>query len=230
MAHRLLLFDIDGTLIRTRADRLALEQAIARVFGFDGALEGMGMMGRTDLEIVEEALARGGVAMPGDLMRFWEVFQAALHGVLEAGCPLTVLPGVERLLEAAARRPNLHLGLVTGNARVTARTKLEHAGLWHRFSVGAFGCEHRDRAELVRIARSRAAALWGEGLRGKRVALVGDTDRDIHAARASGVRAIAVATGFSPAEELAAHSPDLVLHDFGGADTLARILDVVSLE
>ena len=230
MTIRLLLFDIDGTLIRTGAGRVALEQAMATVFGIQGALEGIRMAGNTDLEIVSRALARHGMSVPSDLTYLWSVNGKALRHVLGQGYPLEVLPGVESLLEGASATPGVHLGLVTGNARTTARIKLEQVGLWQRFSVGGFGDEHPDRADLIRLAWTRAVERWGPVLQGAGVVLIGDTPRDLRAARRAGVRAVGVASGFCSRKELASHAPDLLLPDLAVPDGLEQILALADQE
>jgi phosphoglycolate phosphatase-like HAD superfamily hydrolase len=119
-----------------------------------------------------------------------------------------VLPGVEELLGRLAVRPDVRLGLVTGNVAAGAAVKLGAAGLAHHFTVGAFGSDEEDRNRLVPLARERAEACWNETFPGGRTVVVGDAEADIACARAGSAQAVAVASGPTPRDRLAALTPD----------------------
>jgi phosphoglycolate phosphatase-like HAD superfamily hydrolase len=110
------------------------------------------------------------------------------------------------------------VGLLTGNIEAGARIKLGPTGLWPRFRLGAYGSDHADRTRLPRVAAERAEALVGRPFSGRDTVIIGDTPRDIGCARAFGARAIAVATGWHTAQDLAAHAPDHVFADFSAQD------------
>jgi phosphoglycolate phosphatase-like HAD superfamily hydrolase len=214
-ARTLVLFDIDGTLIRRAGPhhRLALEEAVRRVTGLETTTDHIPLHGMLDPDILAqmmrnagaaEALIRG--AMPRILETAGRIYARTVPSLKRKTCP-----GVRALLGRLARRGVL-LGLVTGNVPRIGWKKLERAGLKQYFRFGAFAGMRPDRAGLVRLAiRQARRAGWIDA--GARIALVGDTPADVRAAQANGITAIAVATGISSAEELASQAPDLLLED-----------------
>jgi phosphoglycolate phosphatase-like HAD superfamily hydrolase len=217
---RLVLFDIDGTLLlRASAEhRAALHDAISEVWGVeDPGAAPVEAAGRTDVDIARAICLLAGV--PAE--RFADGvadFRAAATAAYARRCPddlsPTVSPGMHDVLADLARRGRHLLALLTGNLEPVARLKLERAGLGSFFAsgLGAFGSDHEDRAALPAIARRRAAHLAGDGEPWPREAtvVVGDTPRDIACARADGVGVVAIATG--------PFAPDRL----GGADAVVR--------
>lgn len=212
MTVRLLLFDIDGTLLlRASAEhRAAIHAAVGEVWHIaDPAAVHVDAAGRTDLDIAREICLLSGV----DAARFddrVDDFRAAATAAYARRCPpdlsAAVSPGMAEVLETLHDGDGHVLGLVTGNLEPVARLKLERAGLGRFFprGRGAFGSDHEDRSALPAIARRRAAQLAGRERPWPREAtvLVGDTPRDIACARADGVRVVAIATGPYPAARL----------------------------
>ena len=198
----LLLFDIDGTLLRGAADAHAdaVYAALRSVYGVrDPAAAHVAPAGRTDLEIARLILLDRGVP-PDRIDAGHEDLRAACCEEYVRRCPDSlrdkVIPGIVELLSDLDGRPGVHLSLVTGNLEPIARLKLARAGIGHHFpsGQGAFGSDAEDRAELPAIARSRAGDR-GVPHRRAQTLLIGDTPRDIACAHADGVRCIAVATG-----------------------------------
>jgi phosphoglycolate phosphatase len=224
---RLVLWDIDGTLIRARALLgQAWDQALATVFQLEGELARVEMAGKTDSQIALEVLALHGWtddrAIP-HLDRFREAYVAGLHEVREVlEDHIDVLAGAPEILNRLAEL-GVRQSLLTGNYEAAARLKLGSVNLDHHldFEIGAFGSDHRDRLRLVPIAVEKARRLHDPGLTAGDVVVVGDTPRDIACARAGGARAVAVATGQFSAEVLAQHAPDALLP--GLADTEAAV-------
>jgi phosphoglycolate phosphatase-like HAD superfamily hydrolase len=207
---RLILFDIDGTLIATGG---AGERAFADVCRAEfGVLNGtlrLHFAGRTDPSIVRDFFAHHEIApSPENFQRFFDRYVFHLEHVL-GKLNGRVLPGVLTWLAGLGARtsPPL-LGLLTGNISLGARIKLGHFGLWDRFETGAFGDDHEDRNEIARIARVRARLRLGDELRDDEILVIGDTPRDIECARAIGAKVLAVATGSYTADELRAHRPE----------------------
>jgi len=218
----LLLFDIDGTLVRRAgaAHRRAIEVALARVHGVEGAdVSRAEPAGRTDLEIVRRlALAHG---VPAECIdeRMDDVREAACETyarTAEEDLSANVLPGVFELLADLRGRDDVRLALLTGNFEPIARLKLARAGIGGFFSpwAGGFGSDAEDRAELPALARARAGGADGPWPR-RRALVIGDTPRDIACARADGIGVICAATGPYPVEDLegadavAASAPEL---------------------
>lgn len=204
------LFDIDGTLITTGgAARESFSAAAKACWGVEDALADIPFAGRTDPGIVADIAAKHGIVVDDQaLRRFWALAFAEMGERLSPGRG-RVLPGVERLLDAIAERPEWVRALLTGNSGGMAKVKLEHYRLDQRFVFGAFGDEAPDRNALARIAVARAYER--HGVPPERCIVVGDTELDVACARAAGARVIAVATGIRSYDELAALGPDRVL-------------------
>jgi phosphoglycolate phosphatase-like HAD superfamily hydrolase len=223
---RILLFDIDMTMLRTAgAGRAAMEAAFLEEFGIAGATEGVLFDGRTDRGIFIECLERYGLAgdaSPENLRRFCARYLEHLPRTLAAK-DAVVLPGVVELLDALTGEEAI-VGLATGNLRRGAAHKLGHFGLWERFAGGGFGDDHIIRGELVRSGIAELEAIFALEPGEADVIVLGDTPLDVAAAHHAGARALGVATGrFSP-EQLRTSGADFAVADL--SDT-ARVLDLL---
>ena len=214
---KVVLFDIDGTLVLTGgAGVRALNRACEQVAGIRDAVTDVPLAGRTDWIILQDAIRRAGRELDGALLSGIKTcFVPALREeiLLPGQGVKAVLPGVRELLDALAARPDVFLGLITGNFEEGARIKLEHFDLWRYFPCGAFGDDAADRNELVPIAMSRAKACGVPDVPPHRVFVVGDTPRDIDCARAAGATAVAVATGHYDVDALRESGADHVFAD-----------------
>ena len=223
--RRLVLFDIDSTLINTGgAGVQALKLASKKRFGIDDDLSGVEIAGRTDSGIVRQILAKHGT-QPTDeeLRRFFDTYIELLARQL-AITEGRVLPGIVELLERLESRPHITLGLLTGNLARGAQLKLEHYGLWKYFPFGAFADDHHDRNELGIVASARALEHTGRQFAPSSVDVIGDTEHDIACGKAIGARTIAVATGSRPREILAKSEPDFLFDDFSQTnDVIAEL-------
>jgi phosphoglycolate phosphatase-like HAD superfamily hydrolase len=197
----LYLFDIDGTLLQCAGSgREAFDAVFAERHAVAGASEGIRYGGKTDPAIVEE-IYRARLGRPptaGETAAFLDAYLPRLRRLL-ADRGVRVLAGVEGALAYLKARPDVVLGVATGNVRAGADAKLAAAGLAHWFELGGYGCDSHLRAELVTAAIERGRARGPV----REVVVVGDTIHDIAAARAAGATACAVATGVDPAEALA---------------------------
>jgi len=223
--QRLLLWDIDGTLISTgAAGHRAIESATAQRFGGSGNLEGIEIAGRTDLSIAHQVLAKHGEPVTDANT---QSFLALYLELLAEELPRSkgrVMPGVLELLQRTEDRPDVILGLLTGNLRRGAQLKLEHYKLWHFFALGAFADDHHDRNQLGGFALDRVQEHCGEEIPPANVDVIGDTGHDIACGKAFGARTIAIATGSWPRERLAEHAPDFLFDDFSNVEEVISTL------
>jgi phosphoglycolate phosphatase-like HAD superfamily hydrolase len=229
---RIILWDIDGTLLRTRRQgsfRDYTRPVLARMFGTAGRLEELTVSGMTDLQIVSEALRDEGFT-PAQVRERAPELAALYHEELER---LTgreelyyELPGVRRALEFAEASPRYLNSLLTGNVEPAARLKLRLVGLDGFFRLpGAFGEDSHDRRDLPALALERLGRRLRIELKPSQLIVVGDTPNDIACALHSGARSVAVATGRAhSAEELRAHNPDAVLPDLSDTELFMRTL------
>ena len=225
---KLVLFDVDGTLISARgAGRRAMRVAFERVFGTAGGIDRYDLRGRTDTRIVHDVMSAEGwepARVKERLDAFFEVYVAGLTTEIGDGQNVITLPGVAALVERLDQSTVAVQGLVTGNIEEGARVKLLPTGLWPRFQIGAFGSDHMDRRRLPSLAARRAHALLGTAFSPREVIVIGDTPHDIDCARAFGAVAVAVATGQHSRDELLAERPDLFFDNLGDVDKVLAAL------
>lgn len=200
---RLVLFDIDGTLVRCgRQVGPMFLDAVHAVFGTRGDWRNYSFSGKTDGQIVVELLEAEGHERRSILPQLPEVQRIYLERVETELNPerMKLLPGVRRLLEELRREPDIHLGLVTGNWERGARAKLAPFGLNEFFTLGAFGEDGVAREDLPPAAIARARVEFSREFSPEEVLVVGDTPNDVYCAHAHGIQCLAVTTGFvSPA-------------------------------
>ena len=227
----LVLFDIDGTLLRAGEPVHARSVAVAckEVFGVDAELGQVSHAGRTDRWILQSLLALYGIPPEESEPRLPEAF-AAMEAYVAAQLPPSlaerVLPGVPETLAALAER-DLALGLVTGNLRGIAEAKLSKAGIWGPFAaegggIGGHGDVSSERADLVRAALVMAEQSLGRPVPAASAVIIGDTPHDIDCGRACAARTVGVATGRFTAAQLRDAGADFVLDDLTDQAPLLR--------
>ena len=209
------MFDIDGTLIRRAGPhhRQALVDAIRSTVGVETTTEGVPVAGMLDGDILVTMMTRAGM-QPGAIRKAMPQVMERAQAIYCRTSPQLarkVCPGVRRMLGRLQRR-GIVIGLVTGNLTKIGWRKMERAGLRPYFRFGAFAELAKDRAGLVRIAIKHARREGWIG-RDTRISLIGDHPNDVRAAKANGIRAVAVATGLVTIDELKLHSPDVLVPD-----------------
>ena len=222
---KLLLFDIDGTLLLTgRAGEHALRAAFKERFGVDDDLSSISFAGSTDGAIARQMFAPHDI--PPTAENIADLFDGYVHH-LAMELPRRegkVLPGIVELLEVLHGREDCVLGLLTGNIEKGAELKLSHYGVWDFFEFGAFADDHIDRNKLGPVAHSRAVERHGISFEPEDVFVLGDTPRDIDCARAAGFVAVAIATGSCGKDELASHGPDFLFGDLSDTRGVLAVL------
>jgi phosphoglycolate phosphatase len=222
--RRLVLFDIDGTLLSTNgAARRAFHRALLEVFGTAGAITGHPFDGKTDPQIARELLTDAGLPsamVDRQLPALWPVYLRELAIELsQPGHSTTLYPGVTELLDALAQQPETALvGLLTGNIQPGAELKLASVRLGGRFAVGAFGSDGERRDALPAVAVARAKQLCGTAFHGEAIVIIGDTPHDVTCGRSLGVRSIGVATGSYDRSALQDAGAHATLPDFQDVD------------
>lgn len=228
---KLVLFDIDGTLVWTDgAGRRAIHRALTEVFGSIGPAD-YRFDGKTDPQIVRDLMRSVGHDDDHIDARMQVVFDRYVEQLrVELSAPgyrPRVMPGVFALLDALESRNDVVLGLLTGNLVEGARAKLESAGIDPtRFRVGAFGSDHEERPSLPEVARRRFREQLGVDVHGSDCVIIGDTPADVTCGRAVGARAIGVATGRYGVDELLRHGAAAVFQDL--SDTTAVVAEVMA--
>lgn len=206
---RLVLFDIDGTLILSGgAGEKAFGRVCATEFNVPDSTRQLHFAGRTDPSIVRDFFTQNRIEPSREnFQRFFDSYVFWLDHLL-GQLDGRVLPGVGAWIRELQKMPQPPLiGLLTGNIRLGAQIKLSHYQLWEAFQMGGFGDDHEDRNEIAAIARDRGSRMLNRKLRGEEILIIGDTPRDIACAQAIGAKVIAVATGSYSPEQLTPHQP-----------------------
>jgi phosphoglycolate phosphatase len=222
----ILLFDVDGTLIYGGgAGRRAITRVFAERYGQPRLFDEVRFHGMTDRAIVRGGLGRAGLHCDETTIDdLCAAYLVALAEEVPRSTGFKIYPGVPELLARLGQREAVAIGLGTGNLREGARIKLEHAGLMHHFTFGGYGCDHEDRPSLIRRGAERGASELRVSLGECRIVVIGDTPRDIEAARTVGADAVVVETGGFETAELRAHGADHVFRTLAEDGVLSAIL------
>lgn len=224
---RLVLFDIDGTILTDRgASRSAFTEALDAIYDFRGDLTRYDFSGRTDPQIAHMVLRDAGMTaeeIDAKIAGLWQRYLAGLarNATRER---VHVMAGIPELLAELAQHEDIVLALLTGNIEPGARLKLGAPDLNHYFAFGAFGSDSANRNELPPIAVQRASDRLGRAFRGSDVVIIGDSIYDVRCGVPYDATTIAVASGKTPAETLRAENPR---HFFENAADLGAMMDAI---
>ncbi len=225
--HRLILFDIDGTLISTRGiAKETFAEVLEEVYGMPTVARGHDFAGKTDLQIVYEVMTLSGLSEAEVAGKLEEAFGVIFERMRPRLTRETVHvhAGVVPLLDALAADRQCLLGLLTGNMEAGAKMKLQPHGLDRYFSLGAYGNDARRRSDLPAIAVERARRATGRRFRGKEIVIIGDTPHDITCGAHLNVKSIAVATGGADHDTLRSYHPDALFHSLSETE---RVLEAI---
>ncbi|HEY1951769.1 MAG TPA: HAD hydrolase-like protein [Gemmatimonadaceae bacterium] len=226
---RLVLFDIDGTLLNSAGlGRDSMRSALKSIFGSPGD-PSYRYDGKTDKQIVRDSMRLEGHSDEHIDSRMEKLLETYLEGLRTGAASgkfkVRPLDGVPEILDALEARDDVVLGLLTGNVEPGARIKLRLAGIDpDRFRVNAFGSDHEHRPALPAIAQRRAGEQLGLDLAGDRLVVIGDTPADIECGRSLGAKSIGVASGHYTVEQLREHNPYAV---FPSLANTAQVLDTI---
>ena len=229
-SRRLVLFDIDGTILLTAgAGRRAIVAALGQEIGNGTSFDRIRFDGKTDPQIVAEMLEVAGRQGPHPEQQVRAIFERYVDllavELQQPSSRTIVMPGIHSLLERLEAEDGVILGLLTGNLAEGAKLKLRSAGLDpERFRVGAYGSDAAHRPDLPPIAARRAEPFFGRVPSGNEVIIIGDTPADIACGECIGARAVAVATGGYSVPDLAACGPHVVFEDLSDTD---RVVDAI---
>lgn len=220
---KLVLFDIDGTIMNTDAGGAgSCQKALETVFGKTVPLADYSMSGKTDTQIVLDLMERVGVSREETTSKLDEIndlYIGHLSKEVDTWDP-EICPGIPEILDVLVDHEDVVLGLLTGNIIKGAEVKLNRVGLWSYFKTGAFGDRAPERKMLPDIAQKTAKELTGKVFEGKDMVVIGDTPNDVLCGRHLDVRSIAVATGSFDLATLKSYDPDYLFADLSDTQTV----------
>jgi len=224
---KLLLFDIDGTLILSGGAGLrGINRAFEQLYGIANILDGITLSGRTDDKIMMDAYAKTDMSFSyPELEKFKHLYFQLIGEEMHAdGSSKRTMPGIDELLPTLAERENVYMGLLTGNWEKSGRAKLDHFGLNKYFDFGAFSDDSSNRNELAPIAIKRFAEKYAIKPDADQVYVIGDTPADIHCAKPHGVISVAVAAAAHSVDDLEPHDPDFLFENLTATKEILKIL------
>ncbi len=222
---KLLLFDIDGTLLLTDgAGTRAANRAFEILHGIQNAMSSIDAAGKTDPLILEEIFNNelGRDYLEHEAQEIFKEYISFFEEEIKTSS-ITIMPGIPDLLQALSGREDMILGLATGNIEQSAWIKLKHCGLDTHFKTGGYGSDSASREHLIRAAIKRAEKFLIDNNQYEKIFVIGDTPNDINHGKAAGTITVAVATGNYSADDLQIHKPDYLFEDLSDLESVVEI-------
>lgn len=223
---KLLLFDIDGTLLHAGGAGIrAANRAFSAIYDIEDGMHGITPDGKTDPLILREMFRNTLYRdyLDGEAARIYRSYLLYLEEEMKRRTPITVLDGISQILEAISSRDDLELGMATGNIEEAAWIKLSYSGLDSYFKFGAFGSDSEYRGEIIRIAIERGERILNKCSGFAEVIVIGDTPFDIIHGKAAGAKVFGVATGSYSLKDLEIYNPDYLFEDFSDVETALKV-------
>lgn len=223
---KLLLFDIDGTILASGGAAIrAINRAFKKTYAIENAMDGIKPDGRTDLFILRGMFNNG---MKRDFLHeeaqgLFKDYISFLEEEIAVSKGFIVMPGIPELLKALSGREDIVIGIATGNIEEGAKIKLRRSGLAHYFRCGGFGSDCEGREQLIRAAIERAKILVNHNQEFDEIFVIGDTPFDIIHGKAAGAKTVAVATGSYSVYELEKYNPDYLFESFLDFESVGKI-------
>ena len=225
--QKLLLFDIDGTILSTKgAPRTAMKRVLERRFNHFNFDDSYNYSGRTDWQIVDHLLDQGKINYPRNYESLSMIFMDFAHELekeINNGLTPHVYNGVSNLIRTLHDNSECNLGLLTGNITEGARIKLQAVKLFDYFPIGAFGDDAKNRNDLAEVAINRAQEYHDMAINKNDTWIIGDSIYDVRCAKANNLHCLAVCTGFTSRMELEKENPEFIVDNFEDTD---QILDI----
>jgi phosphoglycolate phosphatase-like HAD superfamily hydrolase len=224
MKQRLLIWDIDGTLMTCGGSgRKAMNDAFYEVFNIENGFEHIRMAGRLDRVILRESLSEHHVSL-SDESAFFSLYGHYLRQNLEINANIFVYEGVKEILEILSDQSGILCAVGTGNCEIGAYEKLKRVGLHEHFAFGGYGDHHDARDELIQHVIDQAVVRFGYQHSRESTFVIGDTPFDVKCGKNVGATTLAVATGAYTESELREHHPDLILNSLSDASVILKLL------
>ncbi len=224
MNNKLLIWDIDGTLIDSMGSgRRAMDKTFLRLYNIENAFEKVNMAGRLDWQIVSDAIKINQVK-ENNIENFLLQYGKILNDELKNNNCGQILPGIKDILESTLPNKNMYHALGTGNCEQGARLKLSHLGLNTFFEIGGFGDDDLNRWQLIDKVINQAEKYYGVYFKNKDIYVIGDTPADIECGKILGVKSIAVATGAYKYDDLLKEKPDYIFRNFHSFSELLEVI------
>ncbi len=223
--NKLIIWDIDGTILDCKGcGRSALSLTFEKLYGHQDAFVDVDLTGKIDIEVITEIVSLHDIPS-FDLNDFMGHYGEVLKEVMDKIEGINLLPGVEDILRYYSDKKDYYFSIATGNCKTGALGKLEYCRVNQFFKTGAYGDQAHNRTKLIELAIENAISFYGQVFEKESIFYLGDTPKDIEAAKANGIQSVAVSTGFYTHEALKDHLPHHLLKNMQNLNQVSKIFE-----